>query len=113
MAQVSIRLNGYSYSVGCQDGEEHHLQAMAAQVERRIERVRSLGPQSGESRTLVLAALLMADEIHDLSEAKLPSGASETLTRAEQIVRENRLRAEKLLLMAERAESIAAELERP
>ena len=37
MAQVTIRINGYSYSVGCQDGEEEHLQAMAGEVERRIE----------------------------------------------------------------------------
>ncbi|AQS88635.1 hypothetical protein AA101099_0203 [Neoasaia chiangmaiensis NBRC 101099] len=111
MAQVSVRLNGYVYSVGCRDGEEQHLLAMAAQVERRIERVRALGSQSGESRMLVLAALLMADEIHDLSDAKLPSGATETLARAEQAVRENDRRRDQLALLVERAEGIANELE--
>ena len=29
MAQVTVRINGYSYTVGCRDGEEQHLQAMA------------------------------------------------------------------------------------
>ncbi len=37
MAQVTVRINGYAYTVGCQDGEEEHLQAMAGEVERRIE----------------------------------------------------------------------------
>ncbi len=33
MAQVTIRINGYPYTVGCEDGEEQHLQAMVEQVE--------------------------------------------------------------------------------
>ena len=37
MAQVTVRINGYAYTVGCQDGEEAHLEAMAAEVERRID----------------------------------------------------------------------------
>ncbi|MCQ9156001.1 cell division protein ZapA [Acidomonas methanolica] len=111
MAQVSIRLNGYSYTVGCQDGEERHLMAMAAQVERRIDRVRALGAPGGEARMLVLAALLMADEIHDLAEARLPSSAMEKIAAAEQIVRERDGERTQLLDLAERAESIAAALE--
>jgi cell division protein ZapA len=50
MAQVTIRINGYSYSVGCQDGEEEHLQAMAGEVERRIESIKVAAGPSGESR---------------------------------------------------------------
>ena len=41
MAQVTLRINGYAYTVGCQDGEEQHLQAMAGEVERRIESVKA------------------------------------------------------------------------
>ena len=52
--------------VGCEDGQEGHLSAMAAEVEGRIESIKALGGQSGESRLLMLAALLMADELHDL-----------------------------------------------
>jgi cell division protein ZapA len=66
MAQVTAKINGYTYTVGCEDGQEPHLQAMAAQVDSRVESIKALGGNSGESRLLVLAALLMADEIHDL-----------------------------------------------
>jgi cell division protein ZapA len=66
MAQVTVKINGFAYPVGCEDGQEAHLMAMAAQVDTRVESIKALGGNSGESRLLVLAALLMADEIHDL-----------------------------------------------
>jgi cell division protein ZapA len=65
MAQVTVRINGYAYTVGCDDGQEPHLMRMAASVEERINSIKALGGQSGEARLLVLAALLMADELHD------------------------------------------------
>ena len=32
MAQVTVKINGYVYTVGCEDGQESHLTAMAEQV---------------------------------------------------------------------------------
>ncbi len=66
MAQVTVKINGYAYTVSCDDGQEPHLMSMARQVEQRIEGIRSIGGPSGEARLLVLAALLMADELHDI-----------------------------------------------
>jgi cell division protein ZapA len=66
LAQVTVRINGYTYTVGCEDGQEQHLQAMSEQVETRINSIKALGGQSGEARLLVLTALLMADELHDM-----------------------------------------------
>ena len=65
MAQVTLRINGYAYTIGCRDGEEQHLQSMAAQVEQRIDRIKSTAGQSGEARMLVMAALLMADDLFE------------------------------------------------
>ncbi|WP_025885938.1 cell division protein ZapA [Asaia prunellae] len=111
MAQISLRLNGYSYTIGCKDGEERYLQELAQQVERRIARVRSLGTQGGEAWTLVMASLLMADELHDLAKEILPSTTNERVQLAEKLIAENETREQKLNLLAERAEGIAAELE--
>ena len=69
MAQVTLRINGYAYTVGCQDGEEQHLQAMAAEVERRIETIKASAGPSGEARMLVMASLLMADDLYELNKA--------------------------------------------
>lgn len=113
MAQVTVQLNGYSYTVNCRDGEESHLRAMSMEVEKRIERVRGLGTQGGEARTLALAALLMADEIFDLSRAQLPASANEMLANAERLARDAELRHERIKMLAERAESIADILDHP
>ncbi len=108
MAQLTIKINGYAYPVGCDDGQERHLQQMAAEVEARVDSIKALGGQSGEARLLVLAALLMADEIHDLR------GALESLqpemTEAARADVEAKTR---LARLADRAEEIAQKLEQP
>lgn len=123
MAQVTIKINGYAYTVGCEDGQEEHLQAMAAEIERRIAGIKALGGQSGEARLLLLAALLMADELHDVSAetralraavagaprdafAGAPGTAFDLAPRADPAL------GRRLNELAERAEEIAAALER-
>ncbi len=109
MAQVTVKINGYSYTVGCEDGQEDHLIAMSSQVESRIDSIKALGNQSGEARLLVLASLLMADELHDLrieadglraAAARQPRGKGEAET------------AKRIAKLAARAEQIAADLDR-
>jgi cell division protein ZapA len=75
VAQVTLRINGYSYLVGCEDGQESHLKAMGDAVQTRIDSIKTLG-QTGEARLLMLAALLLADELHD-KEAALHAGRQE------------------------------------
>ncbi|HEY1856286.1 cell division protein ZapA [Acidocella sp.] len=101
MAQVTIRINGYAYTVGCEDGQEPHLEQMAAEIEQRITSIKSIGGQSGEARLLMLASLLLADELHDLrsgEKAKAVPAPNDSERRA------------KLRRVAARAEEIAADL---
>ena len=102
MAQVTVRINGYPHVVVCEDGQEEHLQAMAGQVDDRIGSIKALG-QSGEARLLVLASLLMADELHDLHAelASLREGGPAVDKEARQRLRR----------LADRAEAIASEIE--
>ena len=115
MAQVSVRINGFVYNVGCEDGQEQHLLAMAQQVESRIDSIKALGGISGEAQLLVLASLLMADEIHDLRlelEAARATAAAmpeEARVAAAKPARETARRINRL---AVRAEQIAADLDR-
>lgn len=67
MAQVTVRVGGYSHPVACQDGQERHLTDMAAEVDKRIGALKAMGMQFGETRMLLLAALQLADETSDLS----------------------------------------------
>jgi cell division protein ZapA len=76
MAQVSLQINGYGYFLGCADGEEDHLLALAADLDRRIEEIKvSTGP-SGEARLLLMAALMLSDELYDLRQQQEPAAAA-------------------------------------
>jgi cell division protein ZapA len=106
MAQVTLRINGYAYTVGCKDGEEQHLNAMAAELDRRIESVKLGAGQSGESRMLVMAGLLLADELFELRQRL---AAADGRNGADNGARLGR----RLNRVAQRAEEIATGLEHP
>ncbi len=96
MAQVTIRINGYAYTVGCEDGQEAHLEQMAAEIEQRITSIKAIGGQSGEAR-------LLADELHDIRKANAEKPA-------EAPPKPDAEKRAKLRRLAARAEEIAADL---
>ncbi len=104
MAQITLRINGFAYTIGCKDGEEKHLEAMGAEVSRRIDGVRAAAGPSGEARMLVMAALLMADDIFELRRQLEAFSAMQAPAADPRLGR-------KLNRMAKRAEEIAAGLE--
>ena len=66
MANVDVEVGGRRYTVACLDGEEDHLRALAATVDRRAhDAVAALGSLT-ETRQLLFAALLLADDIKDI-----------------------------------------------
>lgn len=114
MAQVTIRVGGYSHPVACQDGQERHLTDMAAEVDKRIGALKAMGMQFGETRMLLLAALQLADETSDLQAevAALKAGGAVAASPAAPPVPDAAL-AERLNRVAEAIEGIAAALEQP
>ncbi|MDD2703975.1 MAG: cell division protein ZapA [Acidocella sp.] len=104
MAQVTIRINGYAYTVGCEDGQEPHLTRMAAEIEQRITSIKAIGGQSGEARLLMLAALLLADELHDMRQTAAAQAEAPVPAKPDG---ERRAR---LRRVAARAEEIAADM---
>jgi cell division protein ZapA len=119
MAQVTLRINGYAYTVGCQDGEEEHLQAMAADVDRRIESIKASAGPSGEARMLVMASLLMADDLYELdkalkaAQAGAPVGSQGGQRSSQPAGQRDPRLGRRLGKLAQRAEEIAAGMEHP
>ncbi len=63
MAQVEVTINGRSYQVACDDGEDGHLLNLADYLNRKVgELVTSVG-QVGEIRLMLMAGLVIADEL--------------------------------------------------
>ena len=63
MAEVNLTIAGRSYQVGCRAGEEDNLVAAARMVDAKSrEALSGLGTLS-ESRQLLFASLLLADQL--------------------------------------------------
>ena len=106
MAQVNIQINGRDYLIACEDGEEEHLTFLAESINSQVDGlVESVG-QVGEARLLLMASLLVADELAEAGQEleALKDGKDGT---GEDGAR-GRLDLEKL---SQRIEDVAARLE--
>ncbi len=98
MAEVDLVIAGRNYRVACRAGEEDNLRAAGVLVDGKSkEAIAGLGTLS-ESRQLLFASLLLADQIVDGREVALPTEPDPDLV----------ARAEKV---AERLEALANALE--
>ena len=104
MAQVVVTVNGRAFELSCADGEEARTRRLAQYVDGKIgDFVRSLG-QIGEARLLLLAALVIADELSDASDLAQVAGTAGDGTNGAEM-------ASGIRTLAQRIESIAARLE--
>jgi len=107
MAQVKMIINNRNYEIACDDGEENHVQQLGRYVDEKVTELATRIGQVGDTRLLVMAALLITDE---LSEAyskleDIDSDAQKTENNG------NGDAAENIVLAAQRIDSIAASLE--
>jgi cell division protein ZapA len=63
MAQVTVTIAGRAYRMACGDGEEPHLEALAAMYDGHIEQLRASVGEIGDMRLHVMAAIMVADEL--------------------------------------------------
>ena len=74
MPHVSVTIGGRAYRLACNEGEEPHLVALAAQVDAKIVEMRGAFGEIGDQRLVVMTALTIADQ---LSEAQRKAAALE------------------------------------
>jgi cell division protein ZapA len=63
MAVVEVTVNGRDYQLACDDGEEEHLANLAAYFDRRVAELTGSIGQVGETRLMLMAGLLVADDL--------------------------------------------------
>ena len=66
MGQVTLSLNGRTYRLRCGEGQEPRLVEMAEVVRAKLDGLVAEFGQAGDDRLLLMAALLLADELTDL-----------------------------------------------
>ncbi|OYW44588.1 MAG: cell division protein ZapA [Sphingomonadales bacterium 32-68-7] len=100
MSNVTLSIGGRNYTVACADGEESHIARLGQLIDGKLA---GMAGQS-EPRTLLFAALLLADELHEARGGGPPPAAAATAPASPQ-------HAEALEALAERLEHTAAVLE--
>lgn len=68
MEDVKLAINGRMYAIACDDGQERRVSMLGRYIDARLKEIGRAGGASNESHLLVLTALVLADEIHDLRE---------------------------------------------
>lgn len=115
MSNVTLTIGGRPYTVSAADGEEAHIEMLGRMIGERVARGAGGAGQS-ETRMLLFAALMLADELHDLHnqlpppriEATQPEPITGMQPAAEVIARIETLAARVEKLAAHLAEPIAS-----
>ena len=111
MGEIIVTVNGRAFPLNCADGEEPRIRRLAQYVDAKIgDFVRTHG-QIGEARLMLLAALVIADELSDTSDVVQQERSRST--RDGPVDPGIGALADGIHGLAERIESIAARLETP
>jgi cell division protein ZapA len=105
VAKVTLTVNQRNYDISCDNGEEVQLTRLGEYVNRRVDELVAKVGQVGDARLLVMACLLLADELSEVY-TELDAVKDENIVGAKNTVAESELE-----LMVARIESIAEKLE--
>jgi cell division protein ZapA len=109
MATVTVTVNGNPYAVGCENGQEGHVESLARQFDRQVREVAAAVGQVGDLRLFLMSSLMIADEVLDLK-ARLAQAQSELARLQSDQARSEARAAQALDLAAQRIEALAAQV---
>ena len=108
MGQIRVQINGRSYAIQCEDGEEDHLRQLGeyvgAVVKSLTDKIGTKTGQISDTHLLVMAGITIADELSDTYDKIKSEGGTVGDTAMPGL-------AETLDSMAARLETVAASLE--
>jgi len=68
LANVVISVNSRNYTVSCEEGQEERLRQLASYLDSQVNKLAGQMGQVGDSRLLLLAGLMVADELSETLE---------------------------------------------
>ena len=96
MGEITVQIGGRGYPLACRDGEEPHLTELARHLQAKADELHGALGTMSEPRLLLMAGILVADELFEQRKGNGPPPAD--LSRFE--------------ALAKRVETLAAMLER-
>lgn len=80
MAQIHVTVAGKSYPLACAEGDEERLYKLAGYIDGKTKDLTDKLGHVNETRLILMAAVLIADELHDSLEGKGHDGLLSGLT---------------------------------
>jgi cell division protein ZapA len=65
MGEVNVNINGRTFRLGCEDGEEKHLALLAGHISMHIENLKKQLGNVGDDQLYLMAGLMVCDELWD------------------------------------------------
>lgn len=119
MPEVTVEVGGRSYRLGCGEGQERHLIALAARVDGEAEHLGRMGHMP-EGQLMLMSAIMLADQLSTAEQAAASAErraadserrAAMAEAEAERRVAQAQAQAEAGRVAPERESEIAAGLE--
>ena len=60
---VTVRINGQPYQMGCDAGQESHIEEMGRNVDAIVQQLVGSVGQIGDARLLAMAGLILSDQV--------------------------------------------------
>jgi len=67
MAQVTVQIDGKAYRMACEEGQESHLEDLAAGFDRYVGHLKAQFGEIGDLRITVMAGIMVMDELNDVT----------------------------------------------
>lgn len=76
MAEVTIYINGRSYDISCDNGQEGRIVDLASYIDQRLQQISRSGAAYNDAHLMVLTSLVLADELFDAREGTVAAPAA-------------------------------------
>jgi cell division protein ZapA len=119
MSKVAVTLNGRVYTIGCEEGQEAYLRELSGYLDEKVTHMAQQVGQIGDLRLVVMASLIVVDELKDAErradtlEAQIERFRAEAQGADSMHDSERQQLADHLLRAAQRLEALAASLDFP
>jgi cell division protein ZapA len=114
MPQVVLTINGHRHPVACDEGQEERIRQLGQYIDAKIAdfaKPGGQGGQVGEARLLVMAALVIADELAEATEALRRERSRPATAATDRDAATESVVAAGIESLAARIEAVAAQLE--
>jgi cell division protein ZapA len=68
VAEVTIYINGRSYDISCDNGQEGRIVDLASYIDQRLQQISRSGAAYNDAHLMILTSLVLADELFEANE---------------------------------------------